>query len=404
MKNRCLLYISISLLFLFFIRCSNNVAGSDGGGASETINCRVISSSGLPESNAVVRVIDADNWLVKRKNGLSVVLDSTTTDQNGYFSAFYDTNLSINLQIDGGSEAVFVNKYQRYDSNQDRPVINLSQKIKVLGTISSSNKFLSADLYGTAYTIPLDDNLIHAEFAPGNYPVLLMDENSNYVHNSNLNIPENHKEDLLVEIKPDQILIDDFNHFDPYQSSALGMITGGKWYRYSDSIQISQGYSTVVLSIFQENAFEEKSLSSKVVLGNGLRFPFAGFGINIGTEGKKYDFSKIKEISFWGRGNCQIRFSVETFVIDSIKEADAIHFHKIISLTNTWSKHTISTNELVLLPESKAAQLGITWDDVMHSVVRIEIEFPHDMNKVGDTLELDLDNLYMDGTIDNLAY
>ncbi|MFW6244979.1 MAG: hypothetical protein ACOC36_03740, partial [Fibrobacterota bacterium] len=177
--------------------------------------------------------------------------------------------------------------------------------------------------------------------------------------------------------------------------SKLGLITGGNWYTYDDSGEADSNTSFINIDISEQNAFEGKSLSAQAVLGNGADYPFAGLGVNVLSQGQNCDFSTVNSISFWARGNCTVYFSVETEIVDQINWSP--HFGMQIELTDTWTEYTVQMDNIAVPPSSEAAKQGLGWDDVKHTVRRIEFDLPYGANTLGDTLLFEIDDVYIHG-------
>ena len=383
--------LGISALFLF-ASCQTTVVG--GGGATETVNCQVLSSGGIPDSGALVRLIDADNWFEKRRRGESVVFDSAITGSNGHFTLRYPRGLMTNLQIDGEHEALFVKHFiSRQQSGDTSTTLRLKPTATLSGSIDGEVDHI--ELYGSSYSLAvLDGNFSHA-VADGLYPLFLRSDDKITFHSA-VNLLSSSPESINLEQRPSVLLIEDFAEpFELYTPSKLGLITGGHWYCYNDPEPGNQDTSIINVSVSKMGAYEGSSLSAVAVLGAGLEYPYAGIGVTIGENGRPYDLSGVHTFSFVARGNCMIYFSVETSLIDSLEQN--IHFGKLVALTDAWTFYSIPVTELTIPTGSKADQLGITWESATYSVARIEFDLPPGSNATGDTLRFQIDNVYMHG-------
>ena len=115
-------------------------------------SARVITPSGIPDSGVSVYLIDAGNWVEKRRLDLPVVIDSAITNRDGFFTLKYDSGTVCNLQADGRDGAAFIPGFKAdYDSIL---VIRLKQKATLNGRIDSSGLRISrAEIFGTLYSI-----------------------------------------------------------------------------------------------------------------------------------------------------------------------------------------------------------------------------------------------------------
>lgn len=391
-------FMIIFAISIFLFRCSS-LAVNEGGGATETVNARVITPSGIPDSGVSVYLIDAGNWVEKRRLDLPVVIDSAITNRDGFFTLKYDSGTVCNLQADGRDGAAFIPGFKAdYDSIL---VIRLKQKATLNGRIDSSGLRISrAEIFGTLYSISVQgQDFTVPGIAPGDYPILFRTQDNIYAGYSFASIDEGQTEQISFSFSAETVLVDDFESASEfYGLSRMGKMTGGDWYSYCDTVKSSQIHSALTAVVEDGSGFSGgKCLRADAVLGNSEEIAaFAGVGVNIGTAGRSYDFSNVKSFSFFARGNCSIRFSAESRVIDDLGGGQ-LHFGKEIQLTDTWTEYVIPVSELLVPVWSEVINQGIAWDDAKKSILRLEFDFPVSLNVSGDTLTLQLDNLYING-------
>ncbi|MFP4164781.1 MAG: hypothetical protein ACLFQB_14330 [Chitinispirillaceae bacterium] len=397
MKSRLLVLI-MTVSFLHY-GCGVSVV-EEGGGATETVNCQVVSSGGEPDSGAVVLLVDAGNWFEKRQNGSSVVLDSAVTGRDGYFTFEYDTSYTCNLQVNTTDEAAFISDIDNYmEDTSSLQTIVLRPAAQISGVLNSESTVTNVELFGTAYFSSVQENrFAFSDLAWGNYPMLLLTEENVYIFENTAAVPQEEQMEINVDVREQSILVDDFDgDFQLYHPSKLGLITGGNWYVYDDSKEADSNTSFISVETSGQDAFEEKSLSAEAVLGDAAKYPFTGLGVNVLSQGQNCDFSTVNSISFWARGNCTVYFSVETEIVDQINWSP--HFGMQIELTDTWTEYTVQMDNIAVPPSSEAAKQGLGWDDVKHTVKRIEFDLPYGENTLGDTLRFELDDIYMNGAL-----
>lgn len=398
MRNRALLVFA-AVVCLLFQRCGESVVG-EGGGATETINCKVVCSAGEPDSGAVVRLIDAGNWFEKRQSGISVVLDSAVTGKDGLFSFEYDTGYICNIQVDGDSEAAFVRDMSSLKNDTSAlQIIVLQSAASFGGSLDSGSTVSRVELFGTTYSASVQGHqFIIPDMAAGVYPLLLVTDEEVYHFGNTAEIEEGADVTVRLGVDESVLVIDDFEgDFQLYYPSKLGLITGGNWYVYDDSQEADSNTSFINIGTFEQDAFRGKSLSARAVLGNGAEYPFTGLGVNVLSRGLNCDFSTVDSVSFWARGNCTVYFSVETEAVDSINWSP--HFGRQIVLTDTWTEFTVQMESITVPPDCEVAKRGIVWDDVKHAVKRIEFDLPYGTNTLGDTLRFELDDIYIYGAL-----
>lgn len=125
-------------LTLALLRCTESLPVASGG-TIETTNgytITVIDQNGKAVNNAKIKVIDAENWVEKRKAGKSVVLDSLHTDKLG--SAFIDSLFEhkVNVQVEKESFGLaLVQNVLMGRGGQDTVLIKPAEK--VLGKVRS---------------------------------------------------------------------------------------------------------------------------------------------------------------------------------------------------------------------------------------------------------------------------
>lgn len=385
----------ITTILAFLISSCTSGSNLTGGNSSETTNT-ALTSNGTPAGFAKVKLIDAKNWAYLVSNKLSPVIDSATADKNGKFSFNELPDHLCNLQIDHDSSGVVIKSYC-----QSGRVSLTTDTIKLEGYAAFQGKCVSNDqisadsvyLAGTAYRESINSNQLFTikNIAPGDYPVFIHSNSGPIAITNALSFKAGEilKTDSLA-VSFSQLLIDDFN--DSNMVSIPGQITGGTWYCFVDSMV--GGSSSIVQNIVQGRFASDNAMKAEMVLMPKAEGPWAGIGVLIGSSSDEWDFSSLKGITFMAKGKGIFRVSIESAVIDSMNVWP--NFGAVFTVDTVWRQYKIPVDSLVLIENSSAAQSGITWKQVSSRIQNIEFE-ASTANAFGDTLQLWLDDIYIDG-------
>lgn len=367
------------------------------GNSSETTNVAIVTSDGVPAVAAKVKLIDAENWAYRTLLQESVVLDSAVAGPDGTVSFKTFPEAACNLQIDHESSGVVVQGFSRNGKVVDETAsIRLKKYAELHGTcVGSSDAAAYVTLDGTSYRskIASDGSFTFDGIAPARYSLVLGDSKGKLSLAGTASLFEG--ESLTADtITPEYtgLLIDDFESGDSI--SVLGRITDGYWYSFNDNQK--GGHSSVTTSFIQGTVPRGTSaLKTDIVLGldTGIDL-YAGIGVYIGTDKSDWDFSTMTAISFRARGKNTVRVSVESRLIDSIQSWP--DFGKTIVLDSTWRHFSIPFDSLDLR-DSRAADLGITWAMAAKRIFRIEFDATEAYNRNGDTIQLQIDDLRIEG-------
>lgn len=215
----------------------------------------------------------------------------------------------------------------------------------------------------------------------------------------------------------DGLLIHDFDINDPHQNILSILLAdihnvhvdsvGGWWFGYNDIDggmmrasaifpDITQ-YSPIIpfrQALVEEGAYRGRSLRLDFTLGVGDVRPYAGVGFEIaGGDDNFHDFSNLDSLIFYVRGNGTFRVKVISSLWDN-RLSDNMGLGRDIVLPWNWTRYAIPVDQLVPYNDSQAMHDGIVWNDISHSIQRIQFEA---IGTYRDNLELWLDEIYLKG-------
>lgn len=382
------------LFLLAHIQCGTTISG---GNSSETTNVSVVTSDGRPAVGAAVKLIDADNWAYLAARQKSVVIDSAIVGPEGVATFARLPAGRCNLQIDHTHSGVVVAGFCREGKALDETdSVTLRNYATFQGRCGSdTNAAAVIMLDGTAYRsiIGADRSFLFDGVAPDPHSMVLGSSDGKLSLAGSALLLEGKalSNDAIV---PDfeNLLIDDFESGD--SSSVLGRIINGYWYTYVDTQD--GGHSTITKTIQQGAPNGTVALNAEMVLGADSGFgSYAGVGIYIGTQKTDWDFSTMSAISFWARGKNIIRVSLESRLVDSVQNWP--DFGTTIVLDSTWRHYVVPVDSFNLRRNSKAEELGITWEMASERINKIEFEASKAYSSVTDSIKLQLDDIRIVG-------
>jgi hypothetical protein len=404
----------------FFGACSTGtqIAGATSETTNGDIKAQVTFSDGGPAAYARVQVVNDDGWLAGIVEGRSVVVDSGTTDSRGECTVSIPLNSRCNLQIDrfqvdGRSEGLFVRDInQQLDSSGATAV--RAFRLLSYGGITGTVQALAGtptELYlaGSTYRSQVDSNgsFIFGQVAAGSFALIacvndnglikqVLTQSLDVVPDSVITLPN-------VQPSLERVLVDDFTL--GFGQTDLGRALGdGLWYTAND--KVDKGNSTITAAAVSDSqAYSGSSLRVEYVLGNKATDPWTVAGFDIGTslQGAVYDFSSVKEISFWAKGKGSVNVTLLSKTIRTLY-ADSAQFYYPLQLPSTWTHITIPVDSLRLPDNAPPALATYTWQQVAGEMQTIDFTVESPYSQAGDTVELWLDDIYLEGiTLDSLA-
>lgn len=404
-------------LTILQISCSTNVAGNDGGGATETTNGIIYTANGVPAPGAIIRIIDNKNWIEKKENGQSVVLDSFTTDSVGHFSVTIDKSISYNLQVDlfkkhddSSGEAILINNFSYLAKKDSLNLITLKKDASINGSIENDNdQSVSIDFYGTTYSSKILPNN-HFEIphiAPGVHEIYINNDSNNLKIFQNLSIDEGEELDnYIVDFDLNSIAVDDFEGssisdetiFPDHNPTMLG--NGSFWY-YIDSDSNNQDFPFA--ATINYNPLDESNwltLNTQIPDTVTNKIISRGIGFTLGNK-NSYDLSSTKNVSFYiypGTGSLRVNFC--SSLIDTLQGSDSVQFGHTIqldTLISNWYEaftyYEIELDSLNIPSNSAFSKTSYTLSDVLKSINRIEFVFSSKDNSPGQDVWVRLDDI-----------
>ena len=103
----------------------------------------------------------------------------------------------------------------------------------------------------------------------------------------------------------------------------------------------------------------------------------------------------MTSFSLRARGNGIIWVRFETLILDSVTN-HVSNYSYPIQLTDAWQPFTVPVDSLRILPAIQSPAQH-PWLQESKSVIDIEFEFSKNVNPMGDTLHLFLDDFYLNG-------
>ncbi|MBD3322085.1 MAG: hypothetical protein GF350_13385 [Chitinivibrionales bacterium] len=394
-----------------------------GGTGTETVNTYAFLSTGEPARGATVRVIDAEGWLDSTRSGSSPVIESTVVGDDGRFSMDPRTRAGIeNLQIDYPGEALLLRHVHRDRLSGD--TIRLDVPASYGGTLSSGTAPISRLLLaGSAYQADVDASgaFSFPAVAAQAYAALIVTNTTSpgLVTGGSVNLaPGENVTDTGLNVSPARLLVDNFEG--GVGPSALGLIRPVlSWYAYSDSFDLTwdwdtrswewsksikgapYGHSDMTITAIPDDR-GGTAAEFVALLDSAYSYPYAGIGIPLASlKSGGVDLSSMSAFSLRAAGSGTIRIRLETQLLRNINNSDS-HFTYSLALDSTWRKYTIPIDSFTIQPAlSQPGQY--TWQDVARNVEFIEFHFSHVNNPGADTLQLRIDDVYLENvTLDSL--
>jgi hypothetical protein len=398
---------AITALVLLAAPCTCTRLGNDlAGTATETTNGYVAAVSGGPARNAVVRLIDAKNWMEKVAAGKPVVTDSAVTDEAGRFILHSRPSSSFNLQVDGVDGGLIVTDVQKYLGAPD-DTLNFSLKAyaRMAGSVADPAASSAGELLfsGTASRASIGPNgAFSVPALPAGVFQMVTGGHSCLIGTVSLNPGDSINTGVLVA-DPQRIPVEDFSL--GWERTRLGrVIGGGYWYYFIDNDPDYSGNSTMQTVIQGSGDIHDgNALHVTVSLNSGYEYPFGGVGFNIGDEHATYDFTTLKKLTFWAKGSGQAWVTVKTRMLDTLA-GNWNHFGVLLTFPPVWTKIEFPVDSLYLIAGSPAELAGMRWPAAASAAHIIEFAVLNNFTAVGDTVEFWLDDIVLEGvTLDALV-
>ncbi len=405
-QSRIIVFAILIAATLF--QCSRNTVASSGGTDypnTKTIAGIVTSSSGAPIAGATIHFVHNASWLIRILNNQNIVIDSTKSDSKGNFFFKCPSETSWNIQIDSKTEGLLTRNCDHFIDSLKDTVYSFSCKpyASVSGTLMCDSGYpQQLRLSGSTYSIPISEGSDYSSkaIAEGDYAVF-SDVNidnrirTTFISSMSLNAGSTLSNNALLS-SGNQIHIDDFTV--GLMQTDLGRLIGGSnWYTVNDNNE--GGYSSLNMSVINsDSSFSGPSLFISSVLGSNYiwdAWTIAGFSLGRNTPANSMDLSKLTSLSFMakGKGKTEVRFYSR--LLDSISGNSDNQFSYIISIPAAWSKMVVSTDSLII--PSPASKNGIAWTRAAQSIYSIAFIAKAPENNLGDTVELWLDNVALNG-------
>ena len=405
-----LLNILLASAGLCLIACSDNSIA--GGTVTETTNGFVALSCGTPVSGATVLLVDPSlRNLMER----SPVIDSTTTGDDGSFTLNVRVADSLNLQIYYQNNATIVpNSNVAPDDT-----IKLSETGSYEGILrNESGHPLRLHLLGTAYssTVGPDGSFNFGSIASGTHTVIASfayADTTVFALGTVFQIQSAQQlYDTTLFVDPLVVPLDKFDA--GFGRPTLGHIVDDiVWYTYSDSVSrrydreteqwiICQsspmlGGNTSVSATKIDDGNAGGLLTTSVVLGDAIQYPYAGLGIVLAANysSLEMDLSSMTAFSFEAQGTGVLRVRFESNMLEDV--GGNRHYTYLLELEDSWQTVQITPESLQLLPYDAGIAHDYPWSVTSSSINRIEFEFLHEENTIGDTLHFECDNMVFHG-------
>ncbi|HUI90989.1 MAG TPA: hypothetical protein VLX68_01970 [Chitinivibrionales bacterium] len=406
MSNQAKLILCIltaSLTGVLLAGCTANVAGGTDYPNTRTVAGVVHSSADIPVPGAKVKIIDDANWLSDVVTGKSVVLDSATCDKSGVFSIKPPASGAWNIQIDSKDEGLLARKFnEQYDSAKDTTYkFNLKSYATLSGTVQpDAGTAQLLLLSGSGYQAPVNaDKSFSFAAAEGAYAMISGTETGGgqqrcLAASVQMNAGASVTGQTIVA-PVNRILVDDFT-VGGFVTNLGRLIGGGWWYDVNDSASGSQ--STISLGVVSgAEAYAGQSLHAVYALDPQSADPWALMGFFLGKDSTNYDLSSLTSLSFMARGTGTVEIRFYSRMMDSINGNTFQQFAYVLPLPAAWTKVIVPVDSVKLPSSCPAAQQGITWAQVAPTVQIIYFTAYTPQNNPGDTINLWLDDVSLDG-------
>jgi hypothetical protein len=394
-------YLALSIGALSFFYCSNSI--DVAGTATETTNGYVLASNGNPVAHAMVRLIDAQNWLSRTAAGKSSVIDSTLTDTYGRFVIEVPKNYPTNLQLDNGEQGALVADIYSVLSLPPCSVsISLKNYASLRGSLRASlTEQKELFLFGSAYRLSIGaDNAFYSAKIPEGVFALVVRRQS--IVSSPVALAGavaltagDSVNTGAITADTGRIPVEDFSQ--GWMQTMLGrVIGGGWWYTFLDTGEF-QGNSYISVINQSVGGYQGKSLQTKICLGNAISYPFGGTGFQVGDpRSEGYNVTAMKKFSFWAKGRGKVNVSLQTRMLEKIP-GNSDQFSILITIPANWTRIEIPVESLKLSPGSPADLAGVLWKDAAASLLRVQFSVTHHVTTIGDTVEYWLDDIAFEG-------
>jgi hypothetical protein len=384
-----------------------------GGSGTETVNSFVVLDDGTPAQGATVRIIDPQWWLDSISEKTSPVILRTVADMQGSITlTLPDRNRHVNIQVDHSDQGLLLQSITTAQIAGD--TLRLEPYASYTGSFTAAaNDINQMYLSGSTYqaSIGSDGNfffnnvaagtytLVGVSGAPAPYRIALCGAITLGTSASGA--------DTALNPAFNRLLIDNFESgFGP--TSLGGIAPELWWYTVSDSGMLYwkrssntwrwipyAGHSyTAINPIAGEHG--GTALQFTVVLDSTVSSPIATSGIFLKDLNKNgLDLSAMKGFSMRSRGKGTVRVRFESKTLDSISKLMSAYTYPL-ALTDTWQQYTIPVDSLRILDQVFFPSL-YPWSMESRNVLRIEFEFSKNENACGDTLRVELDDIFLEG-------
>jgi len=390
-------------------QCSRQVAGSGGTDYpnTRTLAGVVNNGSGAAVPGARVYLVENQGWLGDVVDGVSVVLDSATSDAAGQFSVALPQRKSWNVQIDSRLGGILARDYgDTYDTlDTTRRSFGILPYASVSGTVAADSGPAPRDLRfgGSAYVAPVNADRTYslATMAPGDYTVVTETGAAGNLQPalaaSLTAVDGTSRTGLDFSASETEILVDDFS-IGQQQTNLGRLIGGGWWFTANDSPDGGNSSNSFTL-VSGPGTYDGQSMLAEFALGATSGGPWAilGFFVGDGDKTITYDFSGVKSLSFWARGRGKVDVRFYTRLLDTLRGNQQTQFSYVIPVPAVWTHVTIPVDSLRIPPDCVAYRQGYTWKQVAGSMQAIDFIAEYPDNNPGDTVVLWLDNISLEG-------
>ncbi len=413
MRLRFSMLIWFVLFSICCIGCSDlNIFSKDTGGATETTNGIVFSSTGQPLANAKIKLIANVDWLERIQANQTVILDSAITDKNGAFHLQYPDTTYGNLQIVHPEQGLFKRAFQHaanpssIDDTVD--IFKATPISKIIGTANPSLPFHTIQLEGTSITLPFNRMTQESStLVPSgvfNLSKITPTDNGwyfSFIGRQAFTPGTNIQLNSIVDRTP-AVLLDDFTDMTKTTVNRINNTNIDEWYTYTDSdFHPSSEPSSITMSRnHQEDAYTYRCLFAKAILRSGvvnIQEPFVGIGCFLGNDSAWHDLSKLTALSFMAKGQGRISVQLESKLLDTLTGQENNHYKKIITLTDQWTHIQIPIDSLNIPDRSPAALANISWAQIADKISRIEFVMTGWDNILNQPIQFWLDDIYLHG-------
>lgn len=398
------------LLFpaILLLGCSTvDTAGGPGTG-SETTNgvyARVYYSDGTPASNVSVLLVESEDWFEREMAESTIVIESSVTDNNGFFKFEIPPDGDFNLQIDGDNEGLFIERvrteYHLYGDTVALDTVYLQQYAVLSGKVRSpSGRPINVSIGGTTYKTDADSvGFFTIESIPaGSFIVyskvdIISAENLTAIDTVVLNAGQPVVRDSLLAYLR-ELLLEDFEDMDGQNLlcrflANSGNFEFGRWH-LTNSLGRTDTIVDFSFAIDENEAYKSKSLHLQFVDSVPAQTPFAGITVSFGRG--FYDLSNMERFAFSAKGSGSVR----VFFHSEIAQLSEGGFIALLDLPQEWELISIYTDDIQPPDGSITQQRGLTWNDAKTAVSDISFF-------VSENTEIWLDELRIIGVnIDDL--